>query len=88
MGMFLDHRGNKALLGVTCMNITLYALVWLFYRTVNKRREKKWNSWSEEVRVKVLDEHISFTHRFQERREYLKTTKDQGNKRVDFRFVY
>ncbi|KAH8826971.1 major facilitator superfamily domain-containing protein [Flagelloscypha sp. PMI_526] len=65
------HRGNKALLGVTCMNITLYALVWLFYRTVNKRREKKWNSWSEE-----------------ERREYLKTTKDQGNKRVDFRFVY
>ncbi|KAF8736623.1 NADPH--cytochrome P450 reductase, partial [Rhizoctonia solani] len=44
----LYKRGNRVLIGICSMNIVLYGLVWLFYRTVNKKRDKIWNSWSKE----------------------------------------
>jgi len=53
------------------MNIALYALTFYFYRGLNKRRDRIWNSFSEK-----------------ERKEYLETTADKGNKRLDFRFAY
>ncbi|EPQ60318.1 MFS general substrate transporter [Gloeophyllum trabeum ATCC 11539] len=67
----LYKRGNRALIGICCMNITLYIGTFFFYRYLNKRRERVWNSWSEK-----------------ERQTYLETTKDEGNDRMDFRFVY
>ncbi|QRW20320.1 major facilitator superfamily transporter [Rhizoctonia solani] len=33
----------------------LYGLVWLFYRTVNKKRDKIWNSWSKEEQTRYLE---------------------------------
>jgi hypothetical protein len=52
-------------------NIFLYTAVNFFYKWVNARRDKVWNSWTPE-----------------ERENYLKTTKDEGSKRMDFRFAY
>lgn len=64
-------KANKALIGVVVFNIViLYPGIWLFYRQVNARRERKWSAMSEADRI-----------------EYLRTTKDEGNKRLDFRFV-
>ncbi|KAH9837359.1 MFS general substrate transporter [Rhodofomes roseus] len=48
-------RGNKDLIGITCMNIALYFLTWLFYRTINKNRDKKWNSLTPEEQQDYLD---------------------------------
>lgn len=31
------------------MNIVLYIFTYFFYRTLNKRREKIWNSWTPKV---------------------------------------
>ncbi|KAH7336835.1 major facilitator superfamily domain-containing protein [Rhizoctonia solani] len=51
----LYKRGNRVLIGICSMNITLYGLVWLFYRTVNKRRDRIWNSWTKEEQTKYLE---------------------------------
>ncbi|KAF5355755.1 hypothetical protein D9756_003708 [Leucocoprinus leucothites] len=67
----LYKRGNRALIGIASMNICLYIFAYSFYRTLNARRERKWNSMS-----------------VQEQQDYINNTKDIGNKRLDFRFVY
>ncbi|EAU92307.1 hypothetical protein CC1G_00526 [Coprinopsis cinerea okayama7 len=67
----LYKRGNRQLIAICCMNITLYILTHFFYKYLNHRREKIWNSWDEKQRA-----------------EYIETTKDVGNKRLDFRFAY
>jgi len=67
----LYKNGNRILIGVCSMNIVLYILTFFFYRTLNKRREKIWQSWSTK-----------------EQQEYIRTTKDEGNQRMDFRFAY
>jgi hypothetical protein len=46
----LDKRGNRALIGVCSMNICLYIFVYFFYRIINSRRAKKWNSMTPKVR--------------------------------------
>ncbi|KAF9486410.1 MFS general substrate transporter [Pholiota conissans] len=67
----LYKRGNKDLIAICCMNISLYIGTYFFYRTLNARREKIWTSMSSK-----------------EQQEYLETTADDGNKRLDFRFAY
>ncbi|KAF9563387.1 MFS general substrate transporter [Agrocybe pediades] len=67
----LYKRGNRALIGICCMNICLYIGNFIFYRTLNARRERIWNSWT-----------------LKQQKEYIETTKDDGNKRMDFRFAY
>ncbi|QRV92579.1 major facilitator superfamily transporter [Ceratobasidium sp. AG-Ba] len=67
----LYKRGNRTLIAICSMNIVLYGLTWVFYRTINKRRDKVWNAWTKE-----------------EQTQYLETTSDKGNKRLDFRFAY
>ncbi|KAJ7757496.1 major facilitator superfamily domain-containing protein [Mycena metata] len=67
----LYKRGNRALIGVCCMNIVLYIGTFFFYRALNRSRDKKWRAWSKK-----------------EQQEYVETTKDVGNERLDFRFAY
>ncbi|KAK7058562.1 hypothetical protein VNI00_002198 [Paramarasmius palmivorus] len=67
----LYKRGNRVLIGICSMNICLYILTFFFYKYLNYRRDKIWNSWSKK-----------------ERDNYIETTKDEGNKRLDFRFAY
>ncbi|KAF6819179.1 transporter YIL166C-like protein 3 [Colletotrichum plurivorum] len=67
----LYKRGNRALLGIVCMNLVLYPLVKSYYAFRNKRRDRTWSGMSEEQRL-----------------TYLATTKDEGNKRLDFRFSH
>ncbi|KAI0095222.1 major facilitator superfamily domain-containing protein [Irpex rosettiformis] len=67
----LYKRGNQTLIGITVMNIVLYGLTWVFYRTINKRRDRIWSEMTTE-----------------EQQEYLDTTKDKGNQRLNFRFSY
>jgi len=67
----LYKRGNRDLIAICSMNICLYIGNFFFYRALNARREKIWNSWSKK-----------------EQQEYLETTTDEGNKRMDFRFAY
>ncbi|GJE86200.1 MFS general substrate transporter [Phanerochaete sordida] len=67
----LYKRGNRVLIGICAMNIVLYVFTYFFYRTLNKRRERIWNSWTPK-----------------EQQDYLDTTEDQGNKKMNFRFVY
>ncbi|KAI0732415.1 MFS general substrate transporter [Fomitopsis betulina] len=51
----LYRRGNKDLIAITCMNISLYFLTWLFYRTINNRRAKKWDSMTPDEQQQYLD---------------------------------
>ncbi|KAI0828917.1 MFS general substrate transporter [Trametes gibbosa] len=67
----LYKRGNRALIGICIMNMFLYAFIYFFYREINKRRDRIWNSWTAK-----------------EQHEYLETTKDKGNARMNFRFAY
>lgn len=48
------HRGNRALLGVVCMNIALYVLTKFYYIWRNKTRDEKWNAMTEEERLAYL----------------------------------
>ncbi|OAA47964.1 MFS transporter [Cordyceps fumosorosea ARSEF 2679] len=50
----LYHRGNKAILGVVCMNITLYVLTKLYYVWRNKSRDDKWRAMTEEQKLQYL----------------------------------
>ena len=86
-----DKRGNRDLIAICSGNIVFYAFVFFFYRTINKRRDRIWNSWTPEVRVPpfiyfFLQEMNMLL--LQEQKKYLETTTDQGNKRLDFRFAY
>ncbi|KAK0715983.1 major facilitator superfamily domain-containing protein [Lasiosphaeris hirsuta] len=67
----LYRRGNRALLGIVCMNIALYGIVKVYYVSRNRYRDKKWDAMTVEERL-----------------NYLSTTTDQGNKRLDFRFAH
>ncbi|CAL1694579.1 unnamed protein product [Somion occarium] len=67
----LYKRGNRILIGICVANIFIYFLTWVFYRTLNQRRERIWNAMTPK-----------------ERQEYLDTTKDTGNQRLNFRFSY
>ncbi|PON24346.1 MFS transporter [Trichoderma gamsii] len=64
-------RGNRALLGINCMNIVIYLLTKVYFVSRNRYREKKWAAMSENERL-----------------DYLATTTDEGNKRLDFRFQH
>ncbi|KAJ4485678.1 major facilitator superfamily domain-containing protein [Lentinula aciculospora] len=66
-----DKNGNRALLGICSMNIVLYIGTYFFYKYLNERRDRIWNTWTKE-----------------QQQEYLETTKDEGNQRLDFRFAY
>ena len=46
-----DKRGNRALIAICSANIVIYALAYAFYATINKRRDRIWNSWSAEVSI-------------------------------------
>ncbi|KAJ4147153.1 hypothetical protein LMH87_001698 [Akanthomyces muscarius] len=48
------NRGHKAILGVVCMNIALYALTKVYYVLRNKSRDDKWNAMTEEQRLEYL----------------------------------
>jgi len=67
----LYKRGNRVLIGICAVNIVLYLLTFLFYRGLNRRREKIWASMTPK-----------------EQAEYLETTTDVGNQRLDCRFAY
>ncbi|KLU82426.1 MFS transporter [Magnaporthiopsis poae ATCC 64411] len=64
-------RGNRALLGLVCMNIVLYCLVKVYYVRRNQSKAAKWDAMTPEQRL-----------------DYLANTKDEGNKRLDFRFQH
>jgi len=51
----LYKRGNRALIGITVMNIFLYLLTWLFYREINRRRDRKWKAMTPEEQQHYLD---------------------------------
>lgn len=64
------YRGNKVLLAILAWNVVLFVASKIYYTKKNEQRDKIWNSWTREERLR-----------------YLATTKDQGNKRLDFRFA-
>ncbi|RPD57141.1 MFS general substrate transporter [Lentinus tigrinus ALCF2SS1-6] len=67
----LYKRGNRALIIICAANIVIYILTYAFYKGINRRRDRIWNSWTAK-----------------EQQEYLDTTKDEGNSKMNFRFVY
>lgn len=63
-------KGNTVLLVICGVCLVLYPLTYVFYRTINSRREAKWGAMTEE-----------------QKSTYLSTTKDEGSRRLDFRFA-
>ncbi|EMD42289.1 hypothetical protein CERSUDRAFT_90901 [Gelatoporia subvermispora B] len=51
----LYKRGNRALIGITVMNIAIYVFTYFFYREINRRRDRIWKSWTPEEQQKYLD---------------------------------
>ncbi|KAL0068518.1 hypothetical protein AAF712_004232 [Marasmius tenuissimus] len=51
----LYKNGNRALIGICSMNIVLYISTYFFYKYLNKRREKVWNSWTQEEQRNYLE---------------------------------
>lgn len=49
------RRGNRVLVGITCMNIVIYISVKLYYVIRNKRRNKVWDAMSAEEKDRYLD---------------------------------
>lgn len=49
-----DKRGNRVLIGIDVLTIFLYLFCFVFYRGINKRREKTWKKMSPEVRVALF----------------------------------
>ena len=47
--ILIDRRGNRALIGITCMNMVLYILTKAYYVHINGKRDKIWNAMSLEV---------------------------------------
>lgn len=45
----VDKHGNRALIAVCVLNLFLYFIIYLFYKGVNKRRDRIWNSWTAKV---------------------------------------
>ncbi|TFK56233.1 MFS general substrate transporter [Heliocybe sulcata] len=50
----LYKNGNRDLIAICCMNIALYSGTYLFYRSLNRRRDRIWNSWSEQEQQDYL----------------------------------
>lgn len=48
------RRGNKVLIGICAYNFVLFIGAKIFYVTVNRRREKIWNSMSTEEKEEYL----------------------------------
>lgn len=48
---YTDRRGNRVLIGICAANIVLYLFTFLFYRSLNQRREKNWTSMTPKVWV-------------------------------------
>ncbi|CAD1812810.1 Major Facilitator Superfamily protein [Candida parapsilosis] len=62
-------RGNMQLFAITVILVPILLLTKAYYMWRNKKRDKIWNSMTEE-----------------EKHEYRASTKDEANKRLDFRF--
>ncbi|VEU22188.1 DEKNAAC103205 [Brettanomyces naardenensis] len=67
----LYHTGNAVLFALAFAMFPLLIFTKWFYVTINKRRERKWNSMT-----------------YQEREQYILTTKDEGSSCLNFRFAY
>ena len=48
------RRGNRVLIGINVLNISLYVGVKLYYTWRNKRREEKWTAMSAEEKERYL----------------------------------
>jgi len=91
MSIYTDKRGSRVLIGICAANILLYLFTFLFYRGLNQHREKIWMSMTPKVRVghsSKLSSDDSDANSAQEQTEYLETTNDVGNQRLDYRFAY
>ncbi|KAL7285523.1 hypothetical protein ACG7TL_000625 [Trametes sanguinea] len=51
----VDKRGNRVLIAICVMNIFLYLFVYCFYKGINKRRDKIWDSWTAEEQQEYLE---------------------------------
>ncbi|OSD03364.1 MFS general substrate transporter [Trametes coccinea BRFM310] len=51
----LYKRGNRVLIAICVMNIFLYLFVYCFYKGINKRRDKIWDSWTAEEQQEYLE---------------------------------
>ncbi|KAF6754358.1 major facilitator superfamily domain-containing protein [Ephemerocybe angulata] len=51
----LYKRGNKTLIAIASMNIVLYIGTHFFYKYLNHRRDKVWNSWTQDEREKYVE---------------------------------
>ncbi|KAI3622226.1 major facilitator superfamily transporter [Moniliophthora roreri] len=49
------YRGNRVLIGICSMNICLYIGTYLFYKYLNYRRDKIWNSWSKKEQQSYIE---------------------------------
>ncbi|OSX66959.1 hypothetical protein POSPLADRAFT_1128288 [Postia placenta MAD-698-R-SB12] len=67
----VHKRGNTDLIAICVMNVFLYILTYIFYRSLNNWRDKKWKAMTPD-----------------EQQQYLDTTTDKGNAKLNFRFLY
>ncbi|SPN99243.1 related to nicotinamide mononucleotide permease [Cephalotrichum gorgonifer] len=49
------RRGNRVLIGITCLNIVLYVSTKSYYTWRNKARDKKWDALSTEGKQEYMD---------------------------------
>ncbi|KAH0834833.1 allantoate permease [Lanmaoa asiatica] len=87
------ERGNRILISICLVNVLLlYPGTKAYYIWRNRQRAKKWDAMVPEASLWDSDRLMAETgltlDRLQEKAHYLKTTKDVGNRRLDFRFAH
>lgn len=84
------------MVGIACMNICLYLLGKAYYMYRNKKRDRSWGQFTDQVRpfdrlaavqCSCFDDGCADAV-VQEKIEYLETTDDTGNKLLNFKFVH
>lgn len=86
----LYRRGNRNLIIINVLAISLFIFAKIYYILRNKHRDRVWSAMTNEVRNLQMRKRIAITNRVstQEREDYLKNTTETGSKRLDFRFAH
>ena len=82
-------KANTAILAIIVFNVVImYPGVYLYYKARNAHKAKQWNKMTVEQQTECMFTHCRTQYKTDFACTDLETTKDEGARRLDFRFAY